>query len=79
MNHNESRLKKIEEIIAPEKRTVVILHYGTAEPESWIEVNGIKHIIPLEADVDEFINEKSKHIRGVCVCILYLSKANSRK
>ena len=74
MNQYESRLKKIEEILSPKKKMVLILDYITIEPASWIEVNRQKYVIPPDADLDKFIHEKVKLIKGIQICTLYLGK-----
>lgn len=79
MNHYESRLKKIEDILSPKKSMVVILDYITSEPESWIEVDGKRYVIPLDVDIEKFIHEKTKLIKGIRVCSLYLSKDRTQK
>jgi hypothetical protein len=79
MNHFEARLKKIEEILIPKKRIILILDEITSEPESWMEVNGEKYIIPPDVDVKEFVREKAKLAKDILICGLYLSKDRAKK
>ena len=74
MKNNISRIERLEEILSSKNRRVLILDEITDEPESWIDVNGVKYIIPLEADVKEFVSEKIKLIKGAPICSLYISK-----
>ena len=79
MRNNISRLERLEEILSPKAKKVIILDYISDEPDSWIEVNRTKYIIPPEADVEKFIQEKLKLIRGVHICTLQLSKDRLKK
>ena len=79
MNHFESRLKKIEEIVSPKNKKVIILDYFSPEPQSWMEVKGKRYLIPLAADVENFIYEKTKLIRGHHICTLYLARDRTNK
>ena len=74
MKNYDSRLKKIEEILIPKRQIVIILDFLTDEPNSWIEIDGKKIIIPPGIDVEEFIKEKTKQIKGIRVCAVYLAK-----
>jgi len=74
MRNYDARIKKIEGILLPKKNMVVIIGYITDEPTSFIEIDGIQHIIPQDINVKEFINKKTKHFRGVVTCTVYLAK-----
>ena len=79
MNRNESRIRKIEEILTPKAKKIIVMDYITEEPDSWIEVNRTKYKIPPEADLENFIQEKIKLIRGIRICTLQLSKDRLKK
>ena len=74
LKNYESRLRRIEDFLIPKRQTVIILDYLTDEPNSWIEIDGKKHIIPPGIDAEEFIKEKTKQIKGISVCAVYLAK-----
>ena len=79
MKQLEIRLKRIEEILLPKRQTVIILDYLTDEPNSWIEIDGRKIIIPPGIDVEEFIKEKTKQIKGISVCAVYFAKDTTKE
>ena len=79
MKKNISRLERLEEILSPKAKKVIILDYISDEPDSWIEVNRTKYLIPPEADLEKFIREKIKLIRGIRICTLQLSKDRLKK
>ena len=74
LKNYESRLRRIEDFLIPKRQTVIILDYLTDEPNSWIEIGGKKIIIPPGIDAEEFIKEKTKQIKGISVCAVYLAK-----
>ncbi len=74
MKNYESRLKKIQEILAPKRNVVVMILYGTDKPESWCEVNGQKFLIPAKVNHDEFLKDKLKSYSGIVTAVVYLSK-----
>lgn len=79
MRNNISRLERLEEVLSPKAKKVIILDHITDEPDSWIEVNRTKYIIPPDVDVEKFIHEKIKLIRGIRICTLQLSKDRLKK
>ena len=78
MKNYDSRIKKLEEILIPKSKTVILINYITSEPESFIRVNGQKHLIPDEANVKKFIAEKIIDCNGVVICSVYLTKSLSQ-
>lgn len=79
MKQIESRLRRIEAILSPQKKTVLILDELTDELESWIEVNGTKSLIPPDTNVEKFIHDKIKLVKGIHICTLSLSKVLAKK
>lgn len=75
----ETRLKTLERILSPKKKRVVILDEFVSGDESLVEVNENKSIIPHGTNVDEFVHEKIKLIRGLHICALYLSRDRHKK
>ena len=74
MKNYDSRIKKLEEILIPKSKTVILINYITSEPESFIRVNGQKHLIPDGADVNKFISEKAEGYSGRVICFVHLAK-----
>jgi hypothetical protein len=77
MNKNESRLTRIQEKLIPGKKTVVIIQYGSADDTSTLTINDKNYTIPDKVDPDQFIEDKTKHLSGVIICILYLASEES--
>jgi hypothetical protein len=71
MNKIESRIRRIEEKLMPRKKTVVIIQYGSDDCTSTVIINNNKYTIPENVDPKQFIEEKTKHLAGVVICILY--------
>ena len=70
----ESKIEKIQKILEPKKKIIIFINYSTDEKESWLEVNKIKLLIPPEATISDFIQEKTRNSRGIVVCSIYLGQ-----
>jgi hypothetical protein len=69
----KSRIKRLEEKLMPGKKTIVIIQYGSADSVSTVTINDKNYTIPKNVDPDQFIEENTKHLSGVIMCILYLT------
>lgn len=69
----ENRLKRIEEILTPKKKTVITISYKTTEPKSWFELESENFEIPFGVNPKEFINAKIELLRlsGIICCVVY--------
>lgn len=79
MRNNISRIKRLEEILTPKHKLSIILDYISPDEQSWIDINDRKYMIPPDADVEKFIEEKAKMIRGNAECSLYLTMDRTSK
>lgn len=66
----ENRLKRLEEILTPKKKTVITINYKTCEPKSWFELENENYEVPFGVNVREFIDEKIESLRtgGIIFC-----------
>ena len=70
----ESKIEKIQKILEPKKKIIILINYATDNPESFLEINKMKFLIPAEATISDFIQEKTRNSRGIVVCCVYLGQ-----
>lgn len=73
MKNYDSRIARLEETLTPKRKTILIINYLSETEDSWLEFAGNKIIIPQGVDVQKFISEKTKQVKGVIACTVYLS------
>ena|SRR3990170_2097358 len=80
MKNYDSRIAKLEEILAPKTKILIIISYESDCEQSWVEFDGKKFLIPKGAEVHEFIEEKTKAVNAkVITCKLFLCNTTHAK
>lgn len=67
---------KIEKILEPKKKIIVLINYSTDELETWLEINKKKFLVPAGSAKNDFVLEETRNYRGIVTCCVYVGIGN---